>query len=328
LGVCQLDLTNKDNRKEGLTVIRLSNGVEIKYVVASGASGFDGKYYFWEWLFVWFGLIKPELFVHVLKTLTLEPRRGNLHWWKPWTWLPFSPWSCVCFLKDGGVVNKVGLTNKGIKWWCEKVGPYLDYQKYQFVASIYGNEAELVEMAERLNRFKLVGLEVNHSCPNSGEAMAETEALVKSVKAVGSVSCHPIIVKVSVAQDYLAISRRLVGIAEAITLNSVPWEIVCHGKRSPLWRLEKKLGGGGGGVSGKPAQKLNWLAVKMLAQRDLLPVIGPSVMRYEDLGVIRWLGAEAVSFGAIHLKKPWEPTAIVNREKQERKERGDVEEDL
>src|SRR3990167_1366239 len=137
----------------------------MDYVTASGAMGFDGKGWFWERPLVWLGLIKPELFTIVLKTLTRQPRQGNLNWWKPWTWLPWSPWSCIRFIKGDGVVNKVGLTNPGIERWCQKIGPHLNYGKYQFIASIYGNEEELVEMAQMLNRFRLVGLEVNYSCP-------------------------------------------------------------------------------------------------------------------------------------------------------------------
>ena len=102
-------------------MITLSNGHAFEYMVASGALAFDGKGWPWERLLVWLGLIKPELFTVVIKSLTRNPRPGNLRWWKPWT--------CVRLI-PGGSVNKVGLTNPGIEWWCKKVGPKLDFQKF------------------------------------------------------------------------------------------------------------------------------------------------------------------------------------------------------
>ena len=275
-------------------------------MIASGALAFDGKGWPWERPLVWLGLINPELFTVVIKSLTRNPRPGNLRWWKPWI--------CVRLI-PGGSVNKVGLTNPGIEWWCREVGPNLDFQKFPTAGSIFGEEKELVEMAEMLNRFDLVALEVNVSCPNTGHAMEMAEMVVNSVKAVKRASRHPIIVKVSADQDYLTIVRGLVGIAEAVSLNSVPWKTVfTNSEQTPLWRLEKQVGGGGGGVSGKPAQKHNWAAVEALAKQELLPVIGPSVMEFEDMEKLRRLGAKAISFGAIHLRTPWKPTSFIKKE--------------
>ncbi|MFA6404474.1 MAG: hypothetical protein WCW03_00480 [Candidatus Paceibacterota bacterium] len=297
-------------------MITLSNGHAFKYMVASGALAFDGKGWFWERPLVWLGLIKPELFTVVIKSLTRNPRAGNLRWWKPW--------NCVRLI-PGGSVNKVGLTNPGIEWWCRGVGPKLDFKKFPTAGSIFGDEKELVEMAEMLNRFSLVALEVNVSCPNTGHAIEQAEMVVNSMKAVKHVSCHPVIVKVSADQDYLIIARELVGVAEAVSLNSVPWKTVfTNGEQTPLAKLEKQVGGGGGGVSGKPAQKHNWAAVESLSKQGSLPMIGPSVMEFEDMKKLRRLGAKAISFGAIHLPtkgKPWtlftnpcKPTLFIEKE--------------
>ncbi len=287
-------------------MITLSNGHNFKYVVASGALSFDGQGWPWEKPLLWLGLIKPELFTVVIKTLTRHPREGNLRWWKPW--------ECVRLI-PGGSVNKVGLTNPGVEWWCLKVAPKIDFNKFSIVGSIFGDRKELVEMARMMNCFGLKAIEVNPSCPNTGHAMQDTETVVEDVKAVKKVSRHPIIVKVSVKQDYLAIAHCLARIAEAISLNSVPWEIVFpNGERSSLWRLEKRVGGGGGGVSGKPAQKYNWEAVEKLSRQGSLPVIGPSVMKFEDLICVRSLGASAISFGSIFLRAPWRATRIVEKE--------------
>lgn len=280
-------------------------------MVASGALAFNGKGWPWERPLVWLGLIKPELFTVVIKSLTRNRRAGNLRWWKPWT--------CVRLI-PGGSVNKVGLSNPGIEWWCKDVGPRLDFKKFPIAGSIFGDEKELVEMTEMLNHFDLVALEVNVSCPNTGHAMEQAQMVIDSVKAVKRTSRHPVIVKVSADQDYLAIARGLVGVAEAISLNSVPWKTVfTNGEQTPLWKLEKQVGGGGGGVSGKPAQKHNWEAVETLAKQGSLPVIAPSIMEFADMDRVRELGAKAVSFGAIHLRTPWRPTSFVKRERKEKR---------
>jgi len=307
-------------------MITFSNGHRFEYMVASGALAFDAKGWFWERILVWLGFIKTELFTIVIKSLTRYERRGNLCWWKPWTWLPFSPWSCTRLIM-GGAVNKVGLTNPGIEWWCKYVAPKIDFKKYNIIVSIFGDEQELVEMADMLNQFNIVGIEVNYSCPNADHEN-QTEDIIRSIKAVKCVTRHPVIAKLSVDQDYLAIARGLQGVAEAISLNSVKWEIVfSDDQKSPLNRLEKRIGGGGGGVSGKPAQKYNWKAVKEIAEQGLILVIAPSIMEFEDLNYVRKLGAKAVSFGTIHLPsypiwlKPWtiftnptKPTRFVRRE--------------
>ncbi|MBX4210677.1 hypothetical protein KW783_01770 [Candidatus Parcubacteria bacterium] len=304
--------TTLNNREENL-VITLSNGHQFEFMVASGALAFDGYGWPWERPLAWAGLIKPHLFTVVIKSLTLKPRRGNLRWWKPW--------SCVRLLPNGSAVNKVGLTNPGIDWWCKKIGPKVDQKKLALVGSIFGDTDELVECAKCLNDYDLVGLELNPSCPNTGHDFETTDAIVRGGEAVKKVSRHPIIVKLSVAQNYMETAKYLQGIAEAISLNSVPWEIVFPPDRTcvknPLHRLVKKVGGGGGGVSGKLAQRHNWKAVEDLWMYSI-PVIAPSIMEYEDIPRTKVLGAQAWSFGAIHLRTPWKPTSIVERYRAER----------
>ncbi len=282
--------------------ISLSNKHRLTYVVASGALEFDGKGWPWERWLVALGLIKPELFTVFLKTLTLSPRPGNLKMW--------CPWRCVALIK-GGAVNKVGLTNPGIDHWLEHTKPTIDFGKYKIAGSIFGTQEELVKMARMMDDVPLVALEINYSCPNTGHALPLASQVIDAVKAVHAVTRHPLIIKVSVDQPYLEIAAGLVGIAEAVSINSVPWAKVYSDDRSPLWRLEQKVHGGGGGVSGVPAQDLNWKAVFELARQGSLPVIGPSVMEYDDMAKVRSLGAQAVSFGTIHMPsapiwlKPW-----------------------
>ena len=110
-------------------------------------------------------------------------------------------------------------------------------------------------MGYMLSQFPLKAIEVNVSCPNSDHPMEMADMVVDSVMAVRDVSMHPIIVKVSADQDYRRIADKLSKVAQAISLNSVPWKTVFpNGEQTPLWKLEEKVKGGGGGVSGKPEQ--------------------------------------------------------------------------
>jgi len=278
--------------------IELSNGHRLGHnVVASGALAYDGRGWWFDKPLIRLGLIQPELFVITTKTLTIKPRQGNLVWWHPWT--------CVRYLKGGGVVNRVSLTNPGIEIYCNEIYPRTD-PDYKIIPSIAGDISELEVMAKALNQFQLlVAIEVNDACPNTGRISSAEEVIAK-VKVVKVVSKFPVLVKVSVAQDYLRIAEELSGVAEAISINSVPWDMVFPGQTSPLHRL-----GGGGGVSGLPAQVHNWKAVKELSAQNALPVIAPSVMSKHDVKLVtEVLGAQAVSFGAIFLHRPWIPTQI------------------
>jgi hypothetical protein len=108
----------------------------------------------------------------------------------------------------------------------------------------------------------------------------------------------------------MTIAEELARVARGMSWNSVPWKLVFPGKTSPF---EKLPGPGGGGVSGKPAQLYNWPAAQAVAFGTNMPVIFPSVMNETDVRKAWPLGAQAVAFGAIHLRTPWKPTAIVRK---------------
>lgn len=293
-------------------MIRLSNGNRFEYVVASGALGLDCRGYLWERPLVALGLVKPEKFVVFTKTLTRHAEKGNLRWSKPW--------ECVRLLPDNSVVNKVDLTNPGIQHWCERIAPTTNFYHQRTGVSIAGTEQELVEMAMMLEGFpNLFAIEVNVSCPSGSLAFDDTETVIRKVMAVANFSIHPVFAKLSCEQECLIIARELRGYAEAISLNTVRWEKVFPGQLSPLARIGKP-NSGGGGVSGKRAQEFNWPVVEALSKQGPLPVIGPDIMEYEDLTKLRnEYKAQAFSFGSIHIRTPWKPTQIVERDLVERK---------
>ncbi len=286
-------------------MIELSNKHRFEYMVASGALAFDGEGWFWEKPLKWLGLLDPTLFTVVIKTLTFKPREGNLRW--------YNPFRCIRLIRKGlrveGTLNSVGLTNKGYLWWCHEVGPNVS-KKMSLVGSIFCEDPEeVLEMCLALNPFDFVAIELNASCPNTESGVLEnTEKIVDCCKKAKDYSRFPLILKLSVIHDVERIIPEVEGIIEAVSINSVPWNIVYPHKKSPLAHL------GGGGVSGKVASPYTWDFVEMLAYKFSVPVIGPSVWDFKDIQGLRDLGAEAISFGSVFLPYPWRPTLFVRRD--------------
>lgn len=292
-----------------LTGITLSNGHRLTFLAASGALGFDGRGWPHEWPLRWLGLIKPELFTVILKTLTLEPTAGNglLRTVRP---------------LDGGAVNAVGLRNPGIATWLEKYAGNIPPQ-LPVIISLAGNDSELsklasviqAELGNRLRGKKIVGLEINLSCPNVCQTKLEPEKVAEVFGELKNRTALPLLAKLGYdpEESYLALAKKLDGIAEAVSINSVPWRHVYPDKPSPLKSF------GNGGVSGQIAQTFTWEMAEKLS--PILPVIGPSVWRYSDLEKLFTLGAQAIAFGSIFLLRPWAPTLYVRRWWRQQKKR-------
>jgi dihydroorotate dehydrogenase len=320
--------------------IMLSNGHRLRWMAASGALKFDGKGWMHEKVLYWlllilsFGLyrmIDTRNITVAAKTVTLNPIVGNYRWWNPFRCIRpiFKGWRCI------GFVNKVGLTNMGLWKWRKDIGnkrrPNL-----ALIASVYGSKADIIASIQEINQCPdIVAVEVNLSCPNMGKDTAkDVEHSVDILLSAQRVSTRPTLGKLAADMPYLAIARALTKAAreagkpliEAISFNTVPWNVINPGKRSPLHGLDKRLqreaealgkpfSTNGGGVSGIPAQSFNWPAMQALIQcpDNDIPVIGGSMWSYDDVGRLIAMGCKAISFGSIHIAKPWAPTRWSDR---------------
>lgn len=289
-------------------MITLSNGHSLRYMTASGAMGYDGRGWPNEQALRWFGLLDISLFTHVMKTVTLPPRKGNFRWYKPWDTVRFLGHD----FHDIGIVNAYGLTNPGFNWWIKNVGPRVNPSKVPLIASIFGEPDELIEMALALNDFDLVALELNASCPNTkDDTLVNSEKVIKSCVVTAESSRHPVLLKLSVVHDIEKIVPAVEDLVEAFDINSVPWRVIFPNRKSPLAKY------GGGGVSGKIAQPFTWLFAERLKASTNVPVIAPSMWDYEDIGTMREKGFKAFSFGSVFLPYPWRPTLCVRRDLKE-----------
>lgn len=276
-------------------MIKLSNGYEFEFCCASGALGFDGKGYTWEYPFRWLRLLDTKAFTIITKTLTQYPRKGNLSWWSPWT--------CVRSLGNNNTVNAVGLTNPGLDHWRHNIYPTI---RQPIIVSIFPeNIYEAQSMAYSLSHCKnIIGIELNASCPNVGQC----GPVVGMVYAIKKETNLPLIVKPS-HEDAVEICRLLDGKVDAFDLGqSVPWN-KRYNHLSPLNRY-----GYDGAVSGPSIT--HWCRNTLINCRRVTktPIIsGGGIFDLEETKIRRELGADAIAFGTLFLYKPWAPNRIIKK---------------
>lgn len=293
-------------------MITLSNGHSFKYVAASGALNLDGKGWWHEKLF---GRSKkifdPSLFTVVTKTLTYGQKKGNYR--------SYWPFGCIRPIFQGGrmvgTVNAVGLTNPGIHYWCENIGPNVNKNEIPIIVSIQANEKpHLMRMVEWSEPFDIVGRELNESCPNVKEGIEENvNRIVEKCRFIYDNSDHPLILKLSVLHNVEEIIPQVKDYVEAISINSVPWKVIFSNRTSPLVHL------GGGGVSGEVAQKYTWPFATEIADMGTIPVIVPSIWNYRDINFLRsqLQLTDAISFGSVFIRDFTRPTRFVRRDIKE-----------
>ena len=288
-------------------MIELSNGRHFEYCCASGALGFigDSKYlgYWWEQPLHAMGFIEPQNLVLITKTLTFEPRVGNLKWW--------CPWRCVRPLGGGNFVNAVGLTNPGYRWWISNCYSQCMAKSYSVIVSIAPQTIdEAMQMAIILDECRgLVGIEVNVSCPNV-EHDSGVEHICKLVRAVTAWTSLPVIVKLNYLDPYPEICEELDdGSIDAFDLiNTVKFSHVYPGRKSPLAKYGLE-----GGVSGPAIRPYARLALKTVKEMDIrTPIITGGGLDYQEMRERDGL-ADAFAFGTIFLRRPWQPRQYPGR---------------
>ena len=284
-------------------MISLPNGHNIEYLASSGALAYDGRGYWWEQPLRWVGLLDVSLFTPVTKTLTYLPNGGNCK--------RFNPFSCIRFVKDG-VLNSFGLGNPGIDWWIK------NHREFSGIVSIYPeNDYTLGKMLRKLQETNVIGIELNVSCPNVGRDSfcSNVHNIEYFLSVTKSNTTLPIIVKLGVGQDIGNLFPQIEKYVDAISIKSVPWNVVFPNIKSPFEEL------GGGALSGKIIQPYIWNFINKLKEITDIPIIGSSIWEYKDIRILREnLKVSAISFGSIFLRYPWRPTEYIRRfENQETK---------
>lgn len=269
----------------------------------------------------------------VAKTTTFEPRQGNMPFneitlmneEKIPRCIAITPWSFI----RGAALNAVGLSGPGLEdllrhnEWQTRINPF--FISYAPQGNTKAEKARdtlrFVEMLNRqLWRFKTtVGLQLNLSCPNTGEnttdigtLVDEAFTLLDALSALGI----PIVVKLNVLMPPLA-AQQIVhhsacnGICVS---NTIPWESlpsVGISRRllfgSNVSPLAKRGFTQNGGLSGKPLLPLvrKWLREARRIGITKHINAGGGILSPKNVFQIRDAGASSVSLGSIAFLRPW-----------------------
>ncbi|MEX2194870.1 MAG: dihydroorotate dehydrogenase [Thermoleophilaceae bacterium] len=198
----------------------------------------------------------------VTKTITVLPRQGNP---------PPRLWET-----PAGLINSIGLPNKGLEGFLEGDLPQLRRLPVPLVVSVMGyGPDELAALVRGVApRDEVEALELNVSCPNvaSGLIMGSDPAeTARAVEAVRPVTDKPVIVKLTPnATDPAGVAAAAESAgADAVSLVNTLKGMALHPRTREPW-----LGGGAGGVSGPAIRAVALEQVHAVAGRVGIPVVG------------------------------------------------------
>jgi dihydroorotate dehydrogenase (NAD+) catalytic subunit len=236
----------------------------------------------------------------VSKTVTLEPRQGNP---------PPRLWELA-----GGMINSIGLPNKGLAGYLAEDLPRLAELPVPLVVNVMGFTREEVGrlVAAFAEREEVAALELNVSCPNVETGMvmgadpSETAALLDAVRPLTG---KPLIVKLT---PNCASPAAVAAAAEAHGADAVSLVNTLRGMAFDPRRPGRPwLGGGTGGVSGPAIRAIALAQVADVRARIGLPIVGMGgVERAAHAHDLRRAGADLVAVGTESFRDPLAGAAI------------------
>lgn len=230
----------------------------------------------------------------IVKGTTLLPREGNDYPRMAET--------------ASGMLNCVGLQNKGVNYFAEHIYPQLRDMDTNVIVNVSGsspeNYAECAAVIDGLD--KIPAIELNISCPNvkdGGMAFGVTcEGAASVVKAVRRAYHKTLIVKLSPNVTNIADIARAVEAegADCVSLiNTLMGMSIDIEKRCP------RLSIGTGGLSGPAIKPVAVRMVHQVAKAVKIPVIGlGGIMTAEDAIEFMMAGATAVEVGTANFIDP------------------------
>lgn len=230
----------------------------------------------------------------VAKSLTLEPRQGNLP-------------PRIAEVAGGGMLNAIGLENVGVDAFLAEKLPKLA-PGVVVIASVFETEIDrYAEVCKRLTGVAQVkGLEINASCPHvkSGgiEFGQRAEVLAQLVRATRRATSLPLLVKLSPNVTDIREMARVCegegadGIALINTLQALDVDL---DTRRPVLR------NGLGGLSGPAIRPVALRMVWQASQAVKIPICGiGGIMTAEDALKFLVCGATAVQVGTASYLNP------------------------
>ena len=229
----------------------------------------------------------------VSKTVTVAPRQGNP---------PPRLWEVA-----GGLINSIGLPNKGLTGYLEHDLPFLADLPVPLIVNVMGfSRDEVAELVEAFAEHPAVSaLELNVSCPNvetgliMGADPAETARLISRVRPL---TVKPLIVKLTPnASDPPSVAKAAQDAgADAVSLINTVRGMALDPRTGAPW-----LGGVTGGVSGPAVRAIALAQVHSVAQAVEIPIVGMGgVQSGRDALDLMRAGAHLVAVGTESFRDP------------------------
>ena len=230
----------------------------------------------------------------IVKGTTLKPREGNDYPRMAET--------------ASGMLNCVGLQNKGVEYFCEHIYPQIKDIDTNMIVNVSGSSPEdYAECAARIDALeKIPAIELNISCPNvkdGGMAFGVTcQGASSVVKAVRQAYHKTLIVKLSPNVTDIAEIARAV---EAEGADSVSLINTLMGMAIDVERRKKVLSIGTGGLSGPAVKPVALRMVYQVAKAVKIPVVGlGGISTAKDAIEFLMAGATAIEIGTANFLDP------------------------
>lgn len=262
--------------------LRLSNPV----MTASGTFGYGREFEDFVNL--------EEIGGIIVKGTTLHHREGN-----PYPRMVETP---------GGMLNCVGLQNKGVEYFCEQIYPDIRSIRTNLIVNVSGSSVEdYVATAERIARLEdIPAIELNISCPNvksGGMAFGVTcQGAAEVVRAVRKAYPKTLIVKLSPnVTDIASIAKAVEaeGADSVSLINTLMGMVIDTERRKPVLSI------GTGGLSGPAVRPVAVRMVWQVTKAVKIPVVGlGGIMNAHDAIEFFMAGATAIEIGTANFIDP------------------------
>lgn len=238
----------------------------------------------------------------IVKGTTLHPREGN-----DYPRMAETP---------SGMLNCVGLQNKGVDYFCEHIYPQLKDIDSNVLVNVSGSSPEdYAECAARIDALDHIpGIELNISCPNvkdGGMPFGVTcEGAASVVRAVRQRYHKTLIVKLSPnVTDIASIAKAV----EAEGADSVSLINTLMGMSIDIERRKSRLSIGTGGLSGPCVKPVALRMVWQVARAVNIPVVGlGGIMNAADAIEFLMAGATAVEIGTANFIDPTTTIRVID----------------
>ena len=269
-------------------------GLKNPVMTASGTFGYGPEYADFVEL--------SEIGGIIVKGTTLNPRQGNDYPRMAET--------------ASGMLNCVGLQNKGVDYFCEHIYPEIKDIDTNMIVNVSGSSPEdYAECAARIDALdNIPAIELNISCPNvkdGGMAFGVTCAGAASVvKAVRQRYHKTLIVKLSpTVTDITEIARAV----EAEGADSVSLINTLMGMAIDIERRKPMLSINTGGLSGPAVKPVAVRMVWQVAKAVNIPVVGlGGICNAHDAIEFMLAGATAIEIGTANFLDPQVTVKVKN----------------